>query len=101
MTLTRNCSGNGNVKERWLLKAFMDPNSGSVTIWHTQLDEEPTGQIECRQGGGTGKMGIDPGVLAGLLGAGETVIPADSTSKTVKASQLGTQESLTITVLEV
>jgi hypothetical protein len=101
MTLPRNCSGNGNVKERWLLKAFMDPKSGSVTIWHTQLDEEPTGQIECRQGGGTGKMGIDPGVLAGTLGAGEMVIPADSTSKKVEASELDTKESLTITVLEV
>jgi hypothetical protein len=101
LTLPRNCSGNGNVKERWLLKALMDPKSGSVTIWHTQLDEEPTGQIECRQGGGTGKMGIDPGVLAGTLGAGEMVIPADSTSKKVEASELDTKESLTITVLEV
>ena len=101
MTLPRNCSGSGNVKERWLLKALMDPKSGSVTIWHTQLDEEPTGQIECRQGGGTGKMGIDPGVLAGTLGAGEMVIPADSTSKKVEASELDTQESLTITILEV
>ncbi len=101
MTLPRNCTGNGSVQERWQLNALTDPGSGSIRVWHTQLDKEPTGQIECRQGGGVGKMNIDPGVLAGLLGAGETVIPADSTSKTVKASQLGTQESLTITVLEV
>jgi len=86
MTLPRNCTGNGSVQERWQLNALTDPGSGSIRVWHTQLDEEPTGQIECRQGGGVGKMNIDPGVLAGLLGAGETVIPADSTSKTVKAS---------------
>jgi hypothetical protein len=46
-------------------------------------------------------MGIDPGVLAGTLGAGEMVIPADSSSKKVEASELDTKESLTITVLEV
>ena len=100
MTLPRNCTGNGSVKERWQLNALIDSVSGSVKVWHTQLSEEPTGQIECRQGGGTGKMNIDPGVLAGVLGAGEMVIPADSTTKKVAASQLGTKESLTITVLE-
>jgi hypothetical protein len=100
MTLPRFCKGNGSVKERWLLNALIDSVSGSVRVWHTQLSDEPTGQIECKQGGGTARMGIDPGVLAGVLGAGEMVIPPDSTSKKVEASLPGTKESLTITVLE-
>jgi len=101
MTLPSFCSGKGFVTERWRFTAFLDPESGSVRVWHTRIPQEPTGEIVCRQGGGTARMGIDPGVVAGLLGAGEMVIPADSTSKKVQAAMLNVRESLAITVLEV
>jgi hypothetical protein len=101
MTLPRNCTGTASVKQRWVLYALVDSVSGSMKIHHIQFDDEPTGQIECRAGGGTARTGIFPGVLAGELGAGELVIPADSTSKKIEASLQGGRESLTITVLEV
>jgi hypothetical protein len=88
------------VKERWQFNALLDPASGSLKVWHTQISDEPTGEIVCRQGGGTARMNVDPGVLAGLLGAGEMVIPADSTVRRQAAFQ-GMRESLAITVLAV
>ena len=45
-------------------------------------------------------MNADPGALVGLLGAGEMVIPLDSTRRK-QASFEGLRESLAITVLAV
>lgn len=101
MTLPSFCTGKASVKERWRFTAFLDPESGSVRVWHARIPEEPSGEIVCRQGGGTARMLIDPGVVASVFGAGEMVIPADSTSKKVQGSMLNVRESLAITVLEV
>jgi hypothetical protein len=103
LTLPPGCTGRASsVKERWVLYAFLDPQSGSVRVWHSQLPEtEGSSHIQCKQYGTFDEAGdwADP---IGNLGQGEwLVIPADSTSKTVVASFLGTKESLTITVLEV
>jgi hypothetical protein len=94
------CRATTSVKERWEFKALLEPDSGSVKVWHTQLSDEPTGEIVCRQGGGTARMNADPGALVGLLGAGEMVIPLDSTRRK-QASFEGLRESLAITVLAV
>ena len=88
------------MKERWEFNALLEPDSGSVKVWHTQLSDEPTGEIVCSQGGGTARMNADPGALVGLLGAGEMVIPLDSTRRK-QASFEGLRESLAITVLAV
>ena len=45
------CRATTSVKERWEFKALLEPDSGSVKVWHTQLSDEPTGEIVCRQGG--------------------------------------------------
>jgi hypothetical protein len=100
MTVPAFCTAKGSVKERWQFNALLDPESGSVKVWHTQLSDEPTGEIVCRQGGGTGRMNVDPGVLAGTLGAGEMVIPLDSTIRK-RATFQGMRESLAITALGV
>jgi hypothetical protein len=94
------CTAKTSVKERWEFKALLEPDSGSVKVWHTQLSDEPTGEIVCKQGGGTARMNADPGALVGLLGAGEMVIPLDSTRRK-RASYEGLRESLAITVLVV
>ena len=94
------CTANTSVKERWEFNALLDPESGSVKVWHTQISDEPTGEIMCRQGGGTARMNADPGALVGLLGAGEMVIPADSTRRE-QAQFEGMREALAITVLAV
>ena len=94
------CRATTSVKERWEFKALLEPDSGSVKVWHTQLSDEPTGEIVCKQGGGTARMNADPGALVGLLGAGEMVIPLDSTRRK-QASFEGLRESLAITVLAV
>jgi hypothetical protein len=96
----RFCTAKTSVKERWQFNALLDPESGSVQVWHTQLSDEPTGEIVCRQGGGTARMNADLGALIGLLGAGEMVIPADSTRRKQAALE-GMRESLAITVLAV
>jgi hypothetical protein len=71
-----------------------------VKVWHSQFSDEPTGEMVCRQGGGTARMKPDPGTVAGLLGAGEMVIPADSTRRKQEVFE-GLRESLAITVLAV
>jgi hypothetical protein len=95
------CTANTSVKERWQFNALLDPESGSVKVWHTQISDEPTGEIVCRQGGGVGRMKADPGALVGLLGAGEMVIPATDSTSRKQASFEGMRESLAITVLAV
>jgi hypothetical protein len=94
------CTANTSVKESWQFNALLDTESGSVKVWHTQISDEPTGKIVGRGRGGTARMKADPGTLAGLLGAGEMVIPADSTRRKQAAFE-GMRESLAITVLAV
>jgi hypothetical protein len=94
------CTANTSVKERWEFNALVDPESGDVKVWHTQISDEPTGEIVCRQGGGTARMNADMGALVGLLGAGEMVIPLDSTRRK-QASFEGMREALAISVLAV
>ena len=45
------CRATTSVKERWEFNALLEADSGSVKVWHTQLSDEPTGEIVCRQGG--------------------------------------------------
>jgi hypothetical protein len=100
MRVPKFCKANTSVKESWEFNALLDKESGFVKVWHSQISDAPTGEIVCRARGGTARMKADPGTLAGLLGAGEMVIPADSTRRKRAAFQ-GMQESLAITVLAV
>lgn len=100
ITVPAFCRAKGSVKERWQFNTLLDPESGSVKVWHTQISDEPTGEIVCRRGGGTARMNVDPGVVAGMLGAGEMVILVDSTTRK-QATFRGMRESLAITVLAV
>jgi hypothetical protein len=103
MTLPQYCEGKASRRERWQLWALIDSVSGSIRVAQVAFDELPKGYIECRNDRGKGK--IDP--LFPLPGPGnspgfqELLIPADSTTKTVKAGDKTWSESLTITVLEV
>ena len=99
MTLPKGCSGKAARHERWLLYALVDSVDGSIKVRHTAFDDEPTGEIVCRRGGGTARMGIFPGHVS--LVNWEAVIPADSgSSKTLDAKAAGQKEALTLTVLE-
>ncbi len=100
LTLPRSCRGTASRQERWELYARLDPESGDMTVWRTQMADEPAGGIECAHGTSTAKTGLFPGAAVSMLGFGELVIPADSTSKRLTAEYRGTKESLTITVLE-
>lgn len=101
MTLPKGCTSQAARKERWSLRATIDTGTGNITVSRTALADEPTGEIVCRRGGGTARMGIFPGPAVGLLGYGDLVLPPDSgSSKTVTAKQLQIRESLTITVRE-
>jgi hypothetical protein len=99
MTLPPTCKGKASRQERWLVYALVDSVTGSIKVRHTAFDDEPKGEIVCNQGRGTARMGIFPGHVS--MVNWETVIPADSGSKTVTRNEMGTRESLTITVLEV
>ena len=100
MTLPKACTGKAARKERWMVYALVDSTTGSIKVRHTALDEEPTGEIVCKQGGGTARMGIFPGHVS--LVNWEAVIPADSgSSKTLEAKAEHQREALTLTVLEV
>ena len=103
MTLPQYCTGQASRGERWQLWAMVDSVTGSIRVAQVALDDEPTGYIECGNDRGTGR--IDP--LLPLPGPGnsagmqELVIPADSTSATIRAGDRTWNESLTITLLEV
>lgn len=99
MTLPKECKGKAARRERWMVYALVD-SAGSMKVRHTALDDEPTGEIVCKRGGGTARMGIFPGHVS--LVNWEAVMPADSgSSKTLEAKAAGQREALTLTVLEV
>jgi hypothetical protein len=99
MILPKGCTGKAARKERWMVYALVDTATGSIKVRHTALDEEPTGEIVCKRGGGTARMGIFPGHVS--LVNWEAVIPADSgSSKTLEAKGPGQKESLTLTIVE-
>ena len=98
MTVPSFCTAQAAVKERWQFNAVLDEQTGSLQIWHTQLSEEPTGDIVCRQGGGTARMNADIGALAGLVGAGDMIIPPADSIGRKQASMQGLRETLTIIV---
>ena len=99
MTLPSSCRGNASRQERWMVYALVDSTTGSITVRHTVLDDEPVGEIVCQQPRGTARMGIFPGHVS--MVDWEAVIPADSSSTTLRAEDVGSKEALTITVLEV
>ena len=98
MTLPQKCTGKAARRERWMVYALVD-STGSIKVRHTAIDDEPKGEIVCKQGGGTARMGTFPGHVS--LVNWEAVIPADSgSSKTLEAKGPGQREALTLTVLE-
>jgi hypothetical protein len=103
MTLPQYCKGEASRRERWQLWALIDSVDGSIKVAQVAFDQLPKGYIECSNNQGKGR--IDP--LMPLPSPGnspgfqELLIPADSTSKTVRAGDKTWSESLTITVLEV
>ena len=102
MTLPQYCKGKATRGERWQLWALIDSVSGSIKVAQVAFDDEPKGYIECRNERGTGRIDpLAPGPgPAGSPGFQELMIPADSSSKTVKAGNETWNEALTITVLE-
>ena len=103
MTLPKYCEGKASRGERWQMWALIDSVSGSIKVAQVAFDDLPKGYIKCRNDRGTGT--IDPlfpiPAPASSPGFQELVIPPDSASKTVKAGNETSNESLTITVLEV
>ena len=82
---------------------MVDSVTGSIRVAQVAFDDEPTGYIECSNDRGTGRTDPllplpGPGSSAGMQ---ELVIPADSTSATIRAGDRTWNELLTITLLEV
>ena len=103
MTLPQYCEGQASRGERWQVWALVDSVTGSIRVAQVAFDDEPKGYIECSNDRGKGRIDPlfplpGPGSSAGMQ---ELVIPADSTSKTVRAGDGHWNESLTITLLEV
>src|SRR5919112_2732932 len=103
MTLPRNCKGTASRPERWQLWALIDSVSGSIKVAQVAFDALPKGSIECTYDRGKGKIVPlfplpGPGSSPGFQ---ELLIPAESTRKTVRAGNKTSNESLTITLLEV
>ena len=57
VTVPGNCTVGGNaINEHWTFYAILQPDSDSMQVWHTQIPDDPVGEIGCmvRPSGGWG-----------------------------------------------
>jgi hypothetical protein len=102
LTVPQECKANASREESWTFRAVVDTVRGTVKVWRSLESGEPRGDIACRHGDGSARIGLTSAVGSGMLGFGELELQGDSgASKTLAEEDLDVRETLTITVLEV